>query len=463
MTTINSFSQTKLVSIIIRTKNEERWIGSCLEAVFNQSYTNIEVILVDNCSTDKTIKRALNYNIKVVTITEFLPGKAINQGIRESKGDIIICLSGHCIPTSSNWLKSLISDLEDESVAGIYGRQEPLSFTSDLDKRDLLTVFGLDKKVQIKDYFFHNANSAFRRDIWLKYPFDEIVTNIEDRVWGKKVISEGFKILYEPSASVYHWHGINHDLNPERAKKIVKILEKLDDRVSSINKLQASKLNVLAIIPLRGKSDKLYNTNLLKYTIMAAKHSKYISRVIVSTDNQETQHVAINLGAEAPFIRPKRLSENYIDIKEVLKYSLEEIETKTGLSDLIVSLEETYPFRKPYLIDNMINHLVDYGLDTVIAAKQELRGLLLDTDGKIEQIAEGIMPRVYKNTKAMIALSGLACISHSSIIRSGEMLGSKLGVYQVDDSLSAEQIRDSKGIEIAEQLLDNWWNNNYSN
>ena len=296
----------------------------------------------------------------------------------------------------------------------------------------------------------------------MKYPFDELVTNIEDRVWGKKVISEGYKIVYEPSASVYHWHGINHDLNPERAKKIVRILEKLDDRVSSNNKLEPKELDVVAIIPIRGTSEHLLKTNLLEYTIQAAKNSKYISRVIVSTDNVETQKIAISLGAEAPFLRPMRLSEDFIDIKEVLKYSLEQIENNSGLSDLVVSLEETYPFRKPYLIDDMINHLVVDGLDTVIAAKQELRGLLLDTEGKIEQIAEGIMPRVYKNTKAMIALSGLASISHSSIIRSGEMLGSKLGVYQIDDTLSGEQIRDKKGIELAEQLLDNWWHNNYS-
>ena len=47
-----------LVSIIIRTKNEERWITSCLRSVFQQTYTNIEVILVDNHSTDMTVKKS---------------------------------------------------------------------------------------------------------------------------------------------------------------------------------------------------------------------------------------------------------------------------------------------------------------------------------------------------------------------------------------------------------------------
>ena len=46
------------VSIIIRVKNEEKWITSCLRAVFSQTYKNFEVILVDNNSSDNTIKKA---------------------------------------------------------------------------------------------------------------------------------------------------------------------------------------------------------------------------------------------------------------------------------------------------------------------------------------------------------------------------------------------------------------------
>ena len=54
------------VSIIIRTKNEERWIGSCLKAIFNQKYKDFEVILVDNESTDQTVKQAKKYQSKLL-------------------------------------------------------------------------------------------------------------------------------------------------------------------------------------------------------------------------------------------------------------------------------------------------------------------------------------------------------------------------------------------------------------
>ena len=44
-----------LVSIIIRTKNESFWIGKCLHAIENQSYSNYEIIVVDNSSSDNTL------------------------------------------------------------------------------------------------------------------------------------------------------------------------------------------------------------------------------------------------------------------------------------------------------------------------------------------------------------------------------------------------------------------------
>ena len=98
----------KLVSIVIRTKNEERWITSCLKAVFKQNYDNIEVIIVDNNSTDRTILKAKEFPVKLVEIEEFFPGKAINDGIRASSGEYIVCLSGHCVPVNNTWLENLI-------------------------------------------------------------------------------------------------------------------------------------------------------------------------------------------------------------------------------------------------------------------------------------------------------------------------------------------------------------------
>ena len=452
-----------LVSIIIRTKNEERWIPSCLRAVFEQSHTNFEVILVDNQSEDQTVKRAREFPVKVISISEFLPGSAINTGIEASSGEYIVCLSGHCIPTNSEWLSNLVKDLSDPEVAGVYGRQEPLSFTSDLDKRDLLTVFGLDRVVQYKDSFFHNANSAFRRDTWLKYPFDNFVTNIEDRVWGEQVISAGFKIIYEPDASVLHWHGIHQDLNPKRAKNIVRILEGLDGLIPPRSDEGLANLNIVAIIPVKGKSITIKDKTLLQFTVKAALASGFISKVVVSTDDEETAALARGYGALTPFIRDADYSESHVSSLDVMQYSLQKIEKILGVPDLVVGLEETYPFRSPELIDNILRRVVSDGLDTVIAVKSERRGIWLDKGGDLELVSEGFMPTHLKNEKAVIGYVGLAYVCHPTFIRSGEFFGRRLGVFEVDDPFAGIQIRDSETVSFATQYLDDWWKRHYTN
>ena len=96
----------------------------------SQTYSNYEVILVDNNSTEETVSKASAFGVKVVHIKEFKPGLAINVGIRASSGEYIVCLSGHCVPASPDWLTNLVAELDDASIAGVYGRQEPLSFSS---------------------------------------------------------------------------------------------------------------------------------------------------------------------------------------------------------------------------------------------------------------------------------------------------------------------------------------------
>ncbi len=446
-----------LCSIIIRTNNEERWIGSCLSAVYGQTYRDFEVILVDNESTDRTIEKARQFPItRVVTCRDYLPGKALNLGIRESKGNYIVCLSGHCIPVNEFWLANLVDSLESESTAAAaYGRQEPMAFSSDADKRDLLLVFGLDRKVQVKDSFFHNANSILRRELWDRVPFNDEVTNIEDRLWAREMLRLGYKIIYEPEARVFHHHGIHHNGNPERCANVVRIVESFEQDEKP-GFLDAHHLNVISIIPAKGPGSLLGGRPALSYTVEFAKKSKRINRIYVSTDDENLAGIARDLGAEAPFIRPKSLSKDYIGLEEVFKYSLEKIEDSGIFPDLVVTLEPTFPFRPKGLIDAMIGRVVEDGMDTVIAAQPESRSLWHESEnGSVRRLDSGYAPRQYKE-KAFIGLKGLCCVTRAEIMREGRLLGDKVGLYEVDDPYSAIEVREEDDFRLAENILKLW-------
>jgi glycosyltransferase involved in cell wall biosynthesis len=215
------------VSIVIRAKNEAKWLASCLDAVSMQDHHDYEVIVVDNQSTDHTRDIAEAYDCQIINITDedFNFSRALNIGIEASNKPLIAMVSGHCVPVDDQWLTRLAMHFNDLGVVAVYGRQEPLPDTAPVDKRDLWITFGLDRKVQERDYFFHNANSMIRRTTWERTPFNENIHGVEDQDWAKKVLGDGQRIVYEPTARVFHHHGIHHSQSEERAERVVRVIE----------------------------------------------------------------------------------------------------------------------------------------------------------------------------------------------------------------------------------------------
>ncbi len=441
-----------MISIIIRTYNEERWIRECLRRIQQQSIQDVEIVLVDNNSTDQTVARAKQVypDLTLVTIDKYLPGQAINMGIRASHGEHIAILSAHCLPVKDDWLATLLANCEDKTVAGVYGRQIPTSFSSAQDKRDLLVTFGLDKRIQKKDIFFHNANSLIRRELWDQFPFDEHVTNIEDRVWAKEVIDAGYVLVYEPDAAVYHYHGIYQNNDERRIQGAVRVMEVLEQptEASDSPPMDPATLEIAAIIPVRaGAGGVDGNLALIEKSVQAAKQSKYIDHIILASDDAELSRQAESLGVDAPFVRPAALSRPGVRVDEVLRYSLQQLEGNGYSPDLIVPLEVTYPFRPVGLIDKLIHLLAENGLDTAIAAHSEHRPYWQkDTDGVVltEEYAQARPER----TPLYVGLLSLGCVTYAEFIRQGSRLGKRIGVYEVADPFAAIEVREPKDLTL---------------
>tara|TARA_X000000950_G_scaffold288880_1_gene408072 strand:+ start:6379 stop:7749 length:1371 start_codon:yes stop_codon:yes gene_type:complete len=448
------------ISIIIRTKNEERWIESCLEKIFSQKNKNFEVILVDNFSSDKTIQKAKRYPIKLRKIKKFLPGKAINDGIKISKGEIIVCLSAHCIPINDNWLEKLIRPLKNKKIAGVYGRQEPMPYSSDFDKRDLLLLFGLDKKVQTKDPFFHNANSAFRKELWKKINFDENTTNIEDRIWGHEVIKKGYKIIYEPLASVFHFHGVHQNLDPDRCANVVSIMERTGKKYTNVynnfEKHSNRKLKIVAILPIKGKPITYKDKYLMEYTIKHALSNKLIDEVYVTTDNKKTSVISKKLGAKSPFLRPSSLSNKAVDLLTVCQYTLKQIEKKIN-PDLVYIITENFPLRGEDLLDKMYNALKKKGLEMISACKRERAGVWTKkySEKNFKKVIDGITPGDLRENETFIVPFGLGCLTFAHTLRSGNFFSKNFDFFPVNNPMNATEIRDKNSLKQFVNIIEN--------
>ena len=222
-----------VLSVIIRSKNEARWMERCLKALAFQRLQAIETIVVDNDSTDGSWQIAEQMGARMVRMPadQFSYGRAINVGCAVARSPVLAILSAHCVPVNDLWADYLLGALAQSSrIVGVYGRQEPLPDTPDFDKRDLWLTFREDRVYQRRDVFFHNANSAIPRAVWQAHPFDEDIAGQEDREWGQRMIALGHSLVYEPQARVYHQHGIHQGRNEARAARVVRVIEHLNRR-----------------------------------------------------------------------------------------------------------------------------------------------------------------------------------------------------------------------------------------
>ena len=209
------------LSVVIRVKNEERWIGHTIQSVLD-FFPGAEIIIVDNNSTDQTINicklfskpKIFSDNINssysnfiFTNISEYTPGKSLNKGIGLATRDNVLIISSHCVIKNIDY-SILKKDLDD--YVGIFGNQIPVYLGKKIQKRYIWSNFSDTERSENyfsnneNRYFFHNAFSIFKRKNIIGNLFDEEVIGKEDRYWAKDIINKELKYIYEPKHVVEH-------------------------------------------------------------------------------------------------------------------------------------------------------------------------------------------------------------------------------------------------------------------
>ena len=124
---------------------------------------------------------------------------------------------------------------------------------------------------------------------------------------------------------------------------------------------------VLAIIPARGGSKGIPRKNirsfagfpLIAWSIAAAKQSRLVTRLIVSTDDEEIASVARQYGAETPFLRPVELAQDKTTDLPVFIHALKFLEEVEGYKpEIVVQLRPTSPIRPKGMVDEAVRILL---------------------------------------------------------------------------------------------------------
>ena len=372
-------------------------------------------------------------------------------------------MSAHCIPVSTKWLEELVDDLAQNPLyAGVYGRQIPVSYSSDEDKRDLLITFGLDSHVKSKDPFFHNANSIIRHDALYPDLFDEQVSNIEDRVWAKKVLANGWKTYYSARSEVRHFHGIHQrGKDSSRIAGTVDILNQIDNNTMTE---QTSTIYCVLCIKEDGNMTREINrvgiTRVCRQLGELSEDVKKMIKLVIyhPKDMQLSDFRALNKYLDVTFVqREEWMQESWVSIPEILATYLQK--ERFSIADKCIYLDHKYIFRNFRDVESLFQQaiLIQNKFDTVIY-QQSVNGLHFTAkDFESHEIAaELFMPRSVRTQEGIASkkvLQGYGSMFRCADLVDGSVIGGKIkwldpsshiACIRVENELEYEEIFSAK-------------------
>lgn len=225
---------------------------------------------------------------------------------------------------------------------------------------------------------------------------------------------------------------------------------------------------ILAVIPARSGSKSISNKNIrlinnkpmLAYSIMHAQKSKYITRIVLSTDSEMYAQIGEKYGAEVPFIRPAEYaSDSAFDI-DVFYHALNYLKnTENYVPCAVVHLRPTYPVRNIEDIDNMIkiileNEKVDSVRSISPANEIPFKMWTMNEKGMLSPICKDIpecfnMPR-QNLPQAYYQNACIDVIKSSVILEQKSMSGENIQGYLMENNFDIDTEEDFK---IAEEIL----------
>lgn len=221
---------------------------------------------------------------------------------------------------------------------------------------------------------------------------------------------------------------------------------------------------VLALLPARGGSKGIKNKNiidlcgkpLIAYTIAAAKESRYIDSVIVSTDSKKIAEIAVSCGASIPFLRPSALALDTSTTIEAVCHAIKTLAESGDRYDVLILLQPTSPLRTREDIDGALEKFDKERLPLASVSKAKDSPILLrKLMGEIQMkpllglpstVRRQDMPPVYR-------VNGSIYINAVSSLDENTSFNDNVCPYVMDESHSVD-IDDYLDLEIAKYYIE---------
>lgn len=196
------------ISVVIPAYSAESTLAECLRACLAQTHTPVEIIVVDDGSTDRTAEIAKEFDVQYVHQENAGPAAARNHGARLATGEIIALTDADCIP-EANWLEELVKGFDAENVVAVGGTYGIANASSPLARMIHEEIRVRHEKFGDTVDFLGSFNVAYKRDAYLAVGgFDESfrAASGEDNDLAYRLHDNGGIMRFVPEAVVNHYH-----------------------------------------------------------------------------------------------------------------------------------------------------------------------------------------------------------------------------------------------------------------
>jgi rhamnosyltransferase len=193
------------LSALIRCRDEVRGIGRLIDALREQTIGDrIEIVVIDSGSRDGTLEEVRRRGVEPLCLPpeRFTYGRSLNLAATAARARLCVAISAHAHPLDRGWAARMVAAFDEDRVACAFGE----TVGPDLQRLQAPLLQDLRHAESHPFYGYSNSAGGFRRELWERRPFDELLSASEDREWAWYWLRHGWLVRLDPALAVHHSH-----------------------------------------------------------------------------------------------------------------------------------------------------------------------------------------------------------------------------------------------------------------
>lgn len=460
--------ENPLVSIYITNYNYGHFIEYAIQSVLQQKYNNIELIVIDDGSTDNSKSIINKYSGKgLIDKLIFQQNLGLNRtnniAIKNANGKYIMRLDADDFLHDSA-VNIMVAILESDDELGLVfpdyyyindkgevtGQERRHNFESEVSlfdmpahgactlirKKCLLEVGGYDEEFSCQDGY----------DLWLKITNQFAVTNISRRLFyyrrhGNNLTNKVEHILDTRRRIKAKYYRNNHDELPS-------CIAILPVRINRVNGVEW---------PLESEAGGSVNNSPLELLLDKIQDSDTVNKIIVTSSDKRIRQIVENFNCDnVEFIeRPLKYEDFMHDLNDTYNHILSSLNISAQSEyDLLMTIAPEFPFLNAHIIDDAVYSLLLFKVDSIITVKPVNDTFYTHNGHTLKTIVDQAGLTKYERNAIFRGIRAIRLGKINNLQKFGHLLGGKIGQIEIDD-FAAVEINSSLNYQFYRSLSNN--------